>query len=44
MLTDSALFERAKELFLEKTGGEPYRSPIPVEPTFSRTGYTEISS
>jgi len=31
LLTDSALLEEAKAVFLEKTGGEPYRSPIPVD-------------
>ena len=31
MLTDPGLLEEAKAFFLEKTGGEPYRSPIPVD-------------
>ncbi len=31
LLTDHALLEAAKEFFLEKTGGEPYVSPIPVD-------------
>ncbi len=30
LLTDSDLLEEAKAYYLEKTGGEPYRSPIPV--------------
>jgi len=31
MLTDSDLLEEARDYFMEKTGGEPYRSPIPVD-------------
>jgi aminobenzoyl-glutamate utilization protein B len=30
MLTDASLLERAKAFSLEKTGGSPYQSPIPV--------------
>jgi len=30
LLTDSSLLEQAKAFYLEKTGGQPYRSPIPV--------------
>ena len=30
LLTDSSLLEQAKEFYLEKTGGAPYLSPIPV--------------
>ena len=30
MLTDPELIERARVFFMEKTGGEPYVSPIPV--------------
>ena len=31
MLTDRSLMERARAFFQEKTGGEPYRSPIPTD-------------
>ena len=31
LLTDASLRERARAFFLEKTGGAPYRSPIPVD-------------
>lgn len=30
LFTDAALRERARAAFLEKTGGEPYRSPVPA--------------
>ena len=30
LLTDSDLLEEAKAFYMEKTGGAPYRSPIPV--------------
>jgi aminobenzoyl-glutamate utilization protein B len=31
LLTDPELLEAAKAFFLEESGGEPYRSPIPVD-------------
>ncbi len=31
MLTDPGLLEQARDFFLERTGGEPYDSPIPVD-------------
>jgi aminobenzoyl-glutamate utilization protein B len=31
MLTDRGLLERAREFFLEETGGRPYEPPIPVD-------------
>jgi len=31
MLTDADLLERARAHYLERTGGEPYHSPIPVD-------------
>ena len=31
LLTDPSLIQRAHEFFLEKTGGKPYESPIPVD-------------
>jgi len=31
MLTDSDLLDRARAFHTERTGGEPYRSPIPVD-------------
>ncbi len=31
LLTDASLREEARAFFLEKTGGQPYQSPIPVD-------------
>ncbi|MEE8116460.1 MAG: hypothetical protein V3T28_05060, partial [Gemmatimonadales bacterium] len=31
LLTDASLREKARAFFLEKTGGQPYQSPIPVD-------------
>jgi aminobenzoyl-glutamate utilization protein B len=31
LLTDPSLVQRAREFFLEKTGGKPYASPVPLD-------------